>query len=67
MSRAHELIARCDAALEKETDTAKRLALKQETNQALADMLKEATADTLDKVLYELSNLMKNSYSRSDA
>ena len=67
MSRAHELIARCDAALEQETDTAKRLALKQETNQALADMLKAETASTLDKVLYELSNLMKNAYSRSDA
>ena len=67
MSRAHELIGLCDAALAKENDGAKRLALKQETNQALADMLKKETAATLDKVLYELSNLMKNSYSRSDA
>ena len=67
MSKAHELIGLCDAALAKENDGAKRLALKQETNQALADMLKEETAATLDKVLYELSNLMKNSYSRSDA
>ena len=33
----------------------------------LADMLKAETASTLDKVLYELSNLMKNAYSRSDA
>ena len=32
----------------------------------MADALKEAAADTLDKVLYELSNQMKNSYSRSD-
>ena len=67
MSRAHELIGLCDASLAKETDADKRLELKQKANQALADMLKAETASTLDKVLYELSNLMKNAYSRSDA
>ena len=67
MSRAHELIGRCDDALAKESDADKRLELKQKANQALADMLKGETASTLDKVLYELSNLMKNAYSRSDA
>ena len=30
-------------------------------------MLKEKAADTLDKVLFELSCQMKNAYSRSDA
>lgn len=30
-------------------------------------MLQKETADTLDKVLYELSGQMKNAYSRSDA
>ena len=49
------------------TDDEKRLALKTKPNQEIADMLKEATQDTLDKVLYELSNQMKNAYSRSDA
>ena len=67
MSRAHELIGLCDASLAKESDADKRLELKQKANQALADMLKAETASTLDKVLYELSNLMKNAYSRSDA
>ena len=40
--------------------------LAEQANQEMADALKEAAADTLDKVLYELSNQMKNSYSRSD-
>lgn len=53
--------------LQKRVMQIKRLELKQKANQALADMLKAETASTLDKVLYELSNLMKNAYSRSDA
>ena len=32
-----------------------------------ADMVKKEASDTLNKVLYELSNQMKNAYSRSDA
>ena len=43
------------------------MALRQEANQVIADMLKKEASDTLGKVLYELSNQMKNSYSRSDA
>ena len=34
---------------------------------AIAAMLQEKAADTLDKVLFELSSQMKNAYSRSDA
>ena len=67
MAKGHELIHTYDALLEQETDEEKRLALKAEANRKIADMLKAATLDTLDKVLYELSNQMKNSYSRSDA
>ena len=67
MSKGHELIHRYDALLEKETDAAKRMQLKTEANKKIADMLKEAAGDTLDKVLFELSSQMKNSYSRSDA
>ena len=33
----------------------------------IAKMVKKETSDTLSKVLYELSNQMKNSYARSDA
>ena len=67
MAKGHELINRYDALLEQEPDASRRMELKTEANQRIADMLKEATQDTLDKVLYELSNQMKNSYSRSDA
>ena len=67
MSNGHELINRYDALLEQETDAQKRLALKTEANQKIAEMVKKASLDTLDKVLYELSCQMKNAYSRSDA
>ena len=42
-------------------------ALREEANDAIAAMLKEKAADTLDEVLFELSCQMKNAYSRSDA
>ena len=38
-----------------------------EANEAIAKALKARAADTLDKVLFELSCNMKNAYSRSDA
>lgn len=67
MAKGHELIQRYDALLEQEKDAQKRLALKTEANQKITEMLKKASLDTLDKVLYELSCQMKNAYSRSDA
>ena len=51
----------------KEPDAASRAALREEANTAIAAMLEEKAADTLDKVLFELSSQMKNAYSRSDA
>ena len=56
-----------DAVLEKETDAGKRMALKTEANNAVADMVKKEAADTLDKVLFELCGQMKNAFARSDA
>ena len=67
MSKGHALIRQYDKLLEAETDETMRGVLKQEANQKIADMLKKETQDTLNKVLYELSNKMKNAYSRSDA
>ena len=67
MSKGHHLINQYEALLEKEADAVKRMALRQEANQAITDMLKKEASDTLNKVLYELSNQMKNAYSRSDA
>ena len=66
-AKSHELLNRYDALLEKETDAAARKTLRQEANRAVADMVKKEMADTLNKVLYELSGQMKNGYSRSDA
>lgn len=67
MSKGHEVINRYDALLEKETDKSKQMELKKKANQEIADMLKKKALDTLDKVLFELSDQMKNAYSRSDA
>ncbi|MDD3260903.1 MAG: C69 family dipeptidase [Oscillospiraceae bacterium] len=66
-SKGNALIDQYDDKLRQETDSAKRAALREEGNQKIADMLKEETADTLGKVLFELSSQMKNAYSRSDA
>lgn len=67
MAKGHALINRYDALLEQESDPEKQMKLKVEANRKVAQMLKKETAFTLDKVLYELSNQMKNAYSRSDA
>ena len=67
MAKGHELINTYDALLTKESDEQKRMSLKEEANEKIAEMLKKAAADTLSKVLFELSSQMKNAYSRSDA
>ena len=67
MAKGHALINEYDELLEQEQDPAKQMKLKAEANQKIAEMLKKETASTLNKVLYELSNQMKNAYSRSDA
>ena len=66
-SKSHALIHQYDKALKDITDPAERQKIREEANQAVADMVKEETALVLDKVLYELSCQMKNSFSRSDA
>lgn len=67
MAKGHALVNEYDELLEQEQDPAKQMQLKAEANQKIAEMLKKETASTLNKVLYELSNQMKNAYSRSDA
>ena len=56
-----------DALLAGETDETKQTQLREEANNKIAEMLKKETGATLHKVLFELSNQMKNAYSRSDA
>lgn len=73
MSKAHEIIYRYDDLLgadrDVQTDAVSKLGqkLRQQANRETADMVRQAASDTLGKVLYELSNQMKYSYSRSDA
>ena len=67
MAKGHALVNEYDKLLEQEQDPVKQMQLKAEANQKIAEMLKKETASTLNKVLYELSNQMKNAYSRSDA
>ena len=67
MAKGHELIHHYDELLSRETDAVMRRRLREEANRSIAKMLQKETADTLDKVLFELSGQMKNAYSRSDA
>ena len=66
LSAAHALVNQYDAKLAAAAP-AERAALREEANLALAAMIQEKASDTLGKVLFELSNQMKNAYSRSDA
>ena len=67
MAKGHALIHQYDALLAGETDETKQTQLREEANNKIAEMLKKETGTTLHKVLFELSNQMKNAYSRSDA
>lgn len=67
MAKSHELIAKYDNRLENVTDPKERMEIKKEANEAVAQMAKEESLNTLEKVLSELTNQMKNAYSRSDA
>ena len=69
MSKGHEYINQYDELLAKEKQTQEKTHADFVRRQMkkIADMVKKETQDTLNKVLYELSNQMKNAYSRSDA
>ena len=48
------------------SDPEKQMELKRKANRKVAEMVQKEASATLKKVLYELSNQMKNSYARSD-
>ena len=60
-AKSHVILNRYDALLAQENEEDKCKKLQEEANEKTAQMLREAAADTLDKVLYELSGQMKNS------
>lgn len=65
-SKGRELIGRYDRELAAAPPEACR-ALCEKANREIADMLRAETAAVLDKVLFEASCGMKNSYARSDS
>lgn len=65
-SDAYAILHKYDALMEQAGDGAEREILREDANREIAQMLKKKTADTLDKVLFELSSQMKNAFSRSD-
>ena len=67
LSATRALLNAYDEKQAQEADPARRAALRTEANEAIARELKARAADTLDKVLFELSCNMKNAFSRSDA
>lgn len=58
-AKSHVILNRYDALLAQENEEDKCKKLQEEANEKTAQMLREAAADTLDKVLYELSGQMK--------
>ena len=67
LSATRALLHEYDEKQRSAFDPAARAALREEANEAIAKALKARAADTLDKVLFELSSGMKNAYARSDA
>lgn len=65
-AKAHALLNKYDPMLAKAKEDEKT-ALEEKANQEMSDMVEKETADTLSKVLFQLSLIMKNSYARSDA
>ena len=65
-SDAYAILHKYDELLEQTEDAQERRILREDANREIAQMLKKKTADTLDKVLFELSSQMKNAFSRSD-
>ena len=66
LAKSHALINQYDALLVDEKDPEKQMELKRKANRKVAEMVQKEASATLKKVLYELSNQMKNSYARSD-
>ncbi|MEF2609853.1 MAG: C69 family dipeptidase, partial [Faecalicoccus sp.] len=66
-AKAHEIIHKTDALLAQEETEERKKEIRTQANQAIADMAKEAADESLSKVLFELSSIMKNAYARSDA
>lgn len=65
-SKGRGLTGKYDRLLHAAAGPAERAALCEKANCEIAEMLREETQETLNKVLYEASCRMKNAYARSD-
>ena len=65
-ARANEILNKYDKEIS-QADKSKSMDLCEKANSEIAKMVKEESDKVLGLVLFETSNLMKNSYSRSDA
>ncbi|MBR5411067.1 MAG: C69 family dipeptidase [Clostridia bacterium] len=63
MTEGRRIVAEYDRKMEESGD----FGLTEKANEELAAAAKRLTADTLNKVLYEASRLMKNGYDRADS
>lgn len=67
-SEAYRILLETEKALRKKPLSGKKLtAFLEKANQEIVDNTKKETQSTLDQVLFETTNLMKNAFSRSDA
>ena len=70
VSKGRAIIKKFDAEIKKSIEEGKsekdRMNLRMAANKEIAIMLQKETDDTLNHVLYEASNVMRNQYSRSD-
>ncbi len=64
VGKARKLLNDYDSEM---ADSINREEIAEQANNAIAQMVEECTEDTLDKVLCEVSNHMKNGFARSDA
>ena len=65
-SKGHALIAKYDRLQAKAETGQERAKLREEANEEIAAMLRKETGKTLNEVLFDATNHMKNQYARSD-
>ncbi len=65
-SKGHALIAKYDRLQAKAETSQERAKLREEANEEIAAMLRKETGKTLNEVLFDATNHMKNQYARSD-
>lgn len=66
-AKAHEILEKYDSKIKEASDDKKAAELAEKANGETADELRKEAEKTLGLVLKASSNVMKNSYSRSDA